>query len=222
MIPALSPDEPDRAAIARAQPDFFELAELSTLLPIDRREELDFDKEADVADLIAVDAADGTPVWDNGAVTRKKSAVAGFALNPGARGLALVAAASNERPARLYWRTAVPDGGARFSANYAPAALPEVEPANKRGVETATAEPAPIAGGVRLALWGYQGGELIALGEDRAVAFGAPDKKAWRRFEADLARIAGGEALLILEVHADGAGVGEGAAFLDELSLDSR
>jgi hypothetical protein len=204
VVPTLALDATDLAAAARAQPGFFALAELATLLELDLRAVRDFDEEGDVAALAATGGADGFPRWDSGAVTRKRADAAGVFLNPGRKGLAVVAPESNDRPAQLFWRTRVPEQSPRFTASWAPASMPPI-------VDKNAAPPAP--GVARLALWAFRDGERIALGEDQATATPEPDKRAWRTFAADLTPVAGDDVLLILEVHT-------GAALLDELALN--
>jgi hypothetical protein len=176
--PQLDSTPLDRAAAARAAPEFFPLAELATLLPLATRASIAFTSPEE-AELVSVaGATPGFPRWVGGKPAR--DAAAGEP-RPSANAAGLLALqAAGGAPTRLLWRAEVPSPGASLRL----VAFPDTR--------------APLPG--PRATWSvWVDGELRPLGTRAFSPQGSPKSAAW---DLDVSAYQGRELLFVLELPA--------------------
>jgi hypothetical protein len=179
--PSLVANGTDLEDAARAQPGFFDLAELRTLLPKDPRLDLSFASD-DHLDRLALDADGwGYPQW----VARPEDA-GDYRPSSGATGLLGMHPEGGDLPATAYWRVALP-----------------ARPSRVR-VRATCAARSPGAADSLLRVGVYDGSLKWALSEV-VGPFKSPGPANWKWFEADLGAWAGKDVLLLFQAASGGA-----------------
>ncbi len=181
LYPSLSPDFDDVAETARAQPDFFSLAELREFLPADPRLVLDFKVAQDLERVAVRFARCDTPIW-----IESTQQLSGYGPHPGARGVMKLHPAGTATPAQAVRRVKLPPGKSTFRVRVS-------------GETVAMLKGADF----RFRMLVFDGAEHVL--KDEIVGDDAErSEKNWRTFEADLSEWGGQDVLLIAECGAGG------------------
>ncbi len=181
LYPSLSPELDDVAETARAQPDFFSLAELREFLPQDQRLTLEFKNAPDMERVCVRHARSDTPLF-----IESTQQLSGYGPNPGARGVLKVHCAGVSYPAQVIRRVKLPPGKSSFRVRASGEAVAALKMAD-----------------FRLRMLVFDGTEHVlvdeVVGNDEQRS-----EKNWRTFEADVSRFGGQDVLMIVECGSGG------------------
>jgi hypothetical protein len=204
LLPSLVPDGSDLEETALAQPGFFSLNELRTILPVDRRNPLTFGDESDVDRLALSNLHDRGELWFDDAPTEK----APHGPSPGARGILRLHPIGRRSPARAVRRVRLPRTATWFRVRVSADAW--IRPRGKRKADAV----------LRL---GVHDGALRWLAREVVGPHATPDPANWTHVQADLKPYAGRDVLLVVEV-ADGGRTGWYAesVYFDEMAVLTR